>query len=166
MRERDHGVESCGRPDVDEAQKSGDNGDQKNAAHRYHVAPVNLSLVNIAGGKARGTTHMLEFVEVFSIVLRSPTLKRIAIEAPKANVPLMKNAITMLCGTTFSESLTSSPAFSEPSMNPPARDRIKVPTNAHADARSPMPQDNPLLRHPPAFSKFANTNEVVLCGDR
>lgn len=44
------------------------------------------------------------------MVFRSPTLKSIATDAPNAIAPLMKNAITILCGTTFSEFLTSSPA--------------------------------------------------------
>lgn len=45
-------------------------------------------------------------------------------------------------------------------------DEVHIPTNAHADASSPIPQEIPLLSHPPAFSKFAKTKEAVLWGDR
>ncbi|KAL8787388.1 MAG: hypothetical protein Q9213_002271 [Squamulea squamosa] len=43
---------------------------------------------------------------------------------------------------------------------------VNVPTNAQADASSPMPHETPLLFHPPTFSKFAKTNDAVLRGDR
>lgn len=41
----------------------------------------------------------------------------------------------------------------------------KIPTNAHADASSPIPQDTPLLHYLPGCSEFSNTKEAVLCGD-
>ena len=114
------------------------------------------------------------------------------IEAPKAIAPLIKNAITILWGTTFSESLTSSPTqvrlptshieITSPAPTHVARtidalgnvsrvlfmrtEEVKVPTNAQADASSPMPHETPLLFHPPTFSKFAKTNDAVLRGDR